>query len=94
MPRDYEDASQDMAGLMAARDPEPKAACDHEWDTGAHPYCLNCGIPEPSPVVTVRRGQQKEEWKRPVVISVDGKVRVRVTWVNGPPHLRWEIEKR
>jgi len=49
--------------------------------------------PGRKPQVSVRREGRKrdhEDWQKPFVIRVDGKIRARVWWVNGHPYLRCE----
>lgn len=42
------------------------------------------GIP-----VSVHRTRERDAWRRKVIISVAGRERVRVEWVNGRPHMQW-----
>ena len=43
------------------------------------------------PKVKVKRSAKRDdEYKRTVDIYVDGKIRVKVSWVNGSPYLAWE----
>lgn len=43
------------------------------------------------PIVQVRRSKKQERaYKRTVNIYVDGKLRVKVSWCNGSPHLIWK----